>query len=82
MTKKIKDIPFDVNCRVINLPSKIRAVTLPNNDDSYDVYVNSSLSDEGQKIAFEHELIHIRNDHFYKYDTDVASCEDEANEGD
>ena len=51
--------------RLIPLPYSVRAVTLPNEDDTFNIYVNSNLPEELQKSAVEHELNHIRKDHFY-----------------
>lgn len=55
----------NVFIRLVPLPHAVRAVTLPNDDDTFDIYVNSSLSEELQASAVEHELNHIRKDHFY-----------------
>lgn len=54
--------------RMVLLPETVRAVTLPNDDGTFDIYVNSSLPDELQDRALEHELEHIRRDHFYNDD--------------
>ena len=51
--------------RTIALPHTVRAVTLPNDDGTFDVYVNANLPDALQIAAIEHELNHIRKDHFY-----------------
>lgn len=51
--------------RSIALPHSVRAVTLPNDDGTFDVYVNATLPEELQIAAIEHELNHIRKDHFY-----------------
>ena len=55
----------NVFIRLILLPHTVRAVTLPNTDGTFDVYVNASLAQELQIAAIEHELNHIRKDHFY-----------------
>ena len=54
--------------RTIPLPEAIRAVTLPNDDGTFDIYVNGNLPDELQQKALDHELRHIRKDHFYNDD--------------
>lgn len=54
--------------RPISLPGSVRAVTLPNDDGSFDIYVNISLPDELQRKAIDHELLHIRKNHFYNDD--------------
>ena len=55
----------DVFVRFVALPNTVRAVTLPNNDGTFDVYINADLPEELQRKALDHELEHIRRDHFY-----------------
>lgn len=55
--------------RMIPLPSAVRAVTLPNDDGSFDVYINSNIPAELQVKALEHELEHIHLGHFYNDDS-------------
>ena len=45
----------------------MRAVTLPNEDGTYDIYVNEALPAELRQRAAEHELRHIQQNHFYDY---------------
>lgn len=54
--------------RTVPLPGAVRAVVLPNDDGTFDIYINSSLPDELRRRALEHELAHIRKDHFYNDD--------------
>ena len=54
--------------RTIPLPETVRAVTLPNSDCTFDIYINSRLPQELQYKALEQELEHIRQDHFYNDD--------------
>lgn len=63
--------------RLIPLPDTIPAVTIPNDDCTFDIYINSVLSEERQNRAMEHELEHIRLDHFYNEDP-VWRNEEEA----
>lgn len=51
----------------------VKAVTLPNDDCTFDIYVNSRISTNAQLTALEHELCHIEKDHFYN---DVAEIEE------
>lgn len=55
----------NVFVRMVSLPPSVRAVTLPNDDATFDIYINAELSEELQEKALEHELEHIRLDHFY-----------------
>ena len=54
--------------RTIPLPIAVRAVVLPNDDGTFDVYINANLPEELQQKALAHELEHIRRDHFYNDD--------------
>ena len=54
--------------RMIALPEAVRAVTIPNNDGTFDIYINSCLPEELQNRALKHELEHIQQDHFYNED--------------
>ena len=63
--------------RMIPLPKAIRAVVLPNDDGTFDIYLNSNLPEEIQNKALEHELEHIKQDHLYNNDP-VAQNEKEA----
>lgn len=54
--------------RLVSFPKTIRAVTLPNDDGTFDIYINSDLPKELQHKALIHELEHIRRDHFYNDD--------------
>lgn len=55
----------DVYIRKVALPRSVRALTLPNADSSFDIYVNTNLPEDLQHKAVQHELAHIRKDHFY-----------------
>jgi len=55
----------DYYVRQVALPVRVEGVTLPNDDGSFDIYINSLLSPARQQQTLEHELRHIRRDHFY-----------------
>ena len=67
----------DTYVRLIALPAKVEGVTLPNDDGSFDIYINSRLSPVRQQETLEHELRHIRHEHFY-LDMDVRRMERQA----
>ena len=54
----------DTYVRLIALPAKVEGVTLPNDDGSFDIYINACLSPVRQQETLEHELRHIRRGHF------------------
>ncbi len=64
--------------RRVPFPNRsVRAATFPNDDGSFDVYVNALLSEAEQQRALEHELRHIRLGHFYS-DEPLSQKEAEA----
>lgn len=67
----------DVFVRFVDFPATINAVTTPNDDGTFNVYVNSALDESEKAAALEHELYHIRRDHFYSR-LNVIECERSA----
>lgn len=67
----------DVYVRVVALPRTVEGVTLPNDDGSFDIYINARLSPARQQETLEHELRHIRHGHFY-LDMPVSRMERQA----
>ncbi|MBQ6928079.1 MAG: hypothetical protein IJQ36_07200 [Oscillospiraceae bacterium] len=67
----------DTYVRLVPLPPKVEGVTLPNDDGSFDIYINSRLSPAQQQETLRHEMRHIRHDHFY-LDMDVRRMERQA----
>lgn len=64
--------------RRVPFPNRsVRAATFPNDDGSFDVYVNALLSEAEQQRALAHELRHIRLGHFYS-DEPLSQKEAEA----
>mgnify|MGYP003300807014 CR=1 FL=1 len=63
--------------RTIALPETVPAVVLPNDDGTFDIYINATLPEEIQSRALAHELEHIRRDHLYN-DDPVVQNEAEA----
>lgn len=57
----------NVFIRGIEMPAKARGVTIEIEDD-FIVFINTVLSPKVQAEAVQHELIHIRSNHFYKDD--------------
>lgn len=54
--------------RLVALPLAVEGVTIPNDDGTFDVYINSNLPLEKQGQVLMHELEHIKKDHFYNED--------------
>ena len=70
----------DIIIRYVRLPASIRAYTLTDDNDDYNVYVNSALNSIQRQRAIDHEIRHIKGDHFFR-DSDVATDEKEASMG-
>ncbi|MDY5007628.1 hypothetical protein [Candidatus Allofournierella merdipullorum] len=65
-----------MNCifiRRLALPGTVRGVAVAAPDDDFVVFVNESLCPDAQREAAEHELRHIRLDHFYDDEPVVIS---------
>lgn len=56
---------IDYYVRLVALPQAVEGVSVPNNDGSFDVYINSLLGEQRRQEVLEHELNHIRREHFY-----------------
>lgn len=68
---------IDYYVRLVSLPRTVEGVSVPNDDGSFDVYINSRLSPQRRQEILEHELNHIRQEHFY-LDMPVSLMERQA----
>lgn len=68
---------IDYYVRLVELPRRVEGVTVPNNDGSFSVYINSLLTDEQRQKVLDHELEHIEREHFY-VDMPVTRMEKQA----
>lgn len=59
------------------LPHGVEGVSVPNDDGSFDVYINSALSTERRRETLEHELKHLEREHFY-VDLSIGQMERQA----
>lgn len=67
----------DYFVRVVDFPATVEGVTVPNDDGTFDIYLNSHLSPSRRKECLAHELRHIFQDHFYS-ERPVEDLEREA----
>ncbi len=68
----------DCNIRYLDFPNRsVKAVTFPNDDGSFDIYLNTLYPEPALEDALRHELEHIRRGHFYS-DKPIREKEDEA----
>lgn len=70
----------NIVCRAVDLPPRVNAVTVIDENGDFNVYVNSRLSEDERQKAFRHELRHIKMRHFYKIEKSITDCEREAKE--
>lgn len=69
----------DYFVKFVELPIRTEGCTIPNPDGSFEIYINSLLCERRQKEKLEHELEHIRSDHFYQNCKNIFTIESEAN---
>lgn len=55
----------------------VKAATFPNDDGTFDIYLNTLYPEPVQEAALRHELEHIRLGHFYS-DKPIREKENEA----
>lgn len=67
----------EIIIRYMNLPASVKAYTLTDPNDDYNIYVNSALNSIEQQKAVDHELEHINADHFTA-DLSVAEVEQQV----
>lgn len=68
----------DYYIRRIPFPNRsVRAATFPNDDGTFDIYLNTLYPPGDQERALQHELEHIRLGHFYS-EGDIRRKEAEA----
>ena len=51
--------------RLIDLPLAVKGITIRDTEGDYNVYLNSSISEDERVKAFRHEVQHIKDGHFY-----------------
>ena len=50
---------------MINMPGKVNECVTLNEDDSYTIFINDSLSPDSKREALLHAFRHINSDDFY-----------------
>lgn len=69
----------DLNVNLLDMPTKIKGRTVPNEDGSMSIFINARLSDTGRKEAYAEEIKHIkRGDLDYDNPKDAQQIETEA----
>ena len=65
--------------RLISFPCTVHGVTVPNDDGTFDIYLNENLSEPMLRDRLKHEISHICEDHFYRETMTISQLEHEAN---
>jgi len=60
--------------RKIKLPPAVRGLTVLDNENNYNIYLNTANNIEIDQKAVEHEIKHIENEDFYSLE-DVSKIE-------
>ena len=64
-------ILIDYNVQLIQFPNKkVKETIVKNEDDSYTIFIDASLSSVEQRNAFKHAMKHIIGNDFDKEDAD------------
>lgn len=53
--------------RIIDLPYKVKGLTVKDENDDYNIYINSKLSNDARINTLRHEIEHIKKGHFYSF---------------
>lgn len=70
----------DIFIHELQLPMCVHATTIPDSNGDFTIILNSFLSQEAKQETIQHELVHIKKDHFYNDCMEVADEEREAND--
>ena len=68
---------LDYYVRHVSLPRTVEGVSIPNDDGTFDIYINSNLPPAKQDAVLRHELRHLKAGHFY-LEMPIASMEKQA----
>lgn len=61
---------MNYHVEIMDMPVSVKAAVIPNEDDSYTIFINSKFNYEQQQKSFEHELKHIINYDFERDNVD------------
>lgn len=55
---------IDYHVFMLDLPARVHGITVLNEDDSYTIFINDSLSPTAKRNALRHEVRHIKEHDF------------------
>lgn len=70
----------EINIQVLDMDTKIPEQLVKNDDDSYTVFLNARLSNEGRIKSYLHALNHIKHNDFEKGNVQYIESEAHRNE--
>lgn len=59
-----------IGVHFLDMETEIEEQVICNTDGSFTIIINSRLNQERQMLAYQHALLHIVNDDFYKKEAD------------
>ena len=65
----------EVYIRIIALPHTVRGITVADENGDYNIYINSVLSPDQQKLVLKHEMTHVKRNDFDSF-CDIFEIED------
>ncbi|WAX05247.1 hypothetical protein AC844P1_00036 [Anaerostipes phage AC844P1] len=65
---------LEINVVIRDNPFGVRGSVNKNEDGSYTIFINAHLNTEQQHEVYEHEVRHILNGDFDKYNCDKIEC--------
>ena len=68
---------IDYFVRLVELPKAVEGVSVPNDDGSFDIYINALLPASRREETLAHELKHLEREHFY-LDIPISRMESQA----
>ena len=72
MIRKIRE---DIFIRLVDMPTRIKGMTVVDIDGNYIVYINDRLAYNVRQEVLEHEMTHIAEGHFYDESLSVEQKE-------
>mgnify|MGYP000863675230 CR=1 FL=1 len=72
-------IALETIIEMVDMPVSIKAHTVPNEDGTFTIFINSRLNSEQQKEGYSHEIEHILKDDFKTKNVDKTEFITHAN---
>ena len=73
----------EIIVRFVAMPVTVKGMTVTDDNNDYNIYINSNIAYNEQQTAFEHEMHHVEHNHLYNSDsakTNEIQVEERLNE--